>query len=65
MDAGTVFLIKLCVLEAKATWLWLTMDRKPGHQPGPAPRSFIRAIMGAQILDAWRREDIDLTPLGG
>lgn len=59
MDVGSAYLILLCRLEAQATWAWLNYDRTPGE--APMPRSFIRGITGAQIIDKWRREGFDYT----
>jgi len=59
MDGGSMFLVHLCRLEARATWLWLNLDREPGHQFAYGnSRGFIRGIMGAQILDGWVRDGL-------
>jgi hypothetical protein len=59
MDAGMAYLIRLCAMEARVTWLWLTAERTPGEWP--MPRSFIRGITGAQIIDKWTADGFDYT----
>lgn len=59
MDGGTAFLIRLCAMEARVTWLWLTADRTPGQWP--MSRSFLRVVAGGRIFDKWAEDGFDYT----